>query len=341
MRQKTIDNRQKTKKFGKSLMTNVFCLVSNSTKGAGFTLVEMLVAATILATLAGGVILSINPVGQIEKGQDAQKQADLSAIKTALDLYYSDNKCYPQQIPFGNEWRVNNTVYMKKVPQDPKCNNGTGSCYRYRTDSNSQCPQWSVTFAQLSRSSALTNACPISSLSNCSPAGYSDATWACVLLGAVNCESLQLASIAGTGEETVNPTNTPTPPPSSTPTPTPTPPAGSVTYDTPDNSVVDAYEVTIMPLFQTYGLGQSIRVRADDTVGNITSVIVVLYSDGDARQFTLTRTGGTDNNGTWTGSWQVTDTYNQVPEKTYGYDIITTDNQNPPNVDRDSIRVNR
>jgi prepilin-type N-terminal cleavage/methylation domain-containing protein len=72
----------------------------------GFTLVEVLVAATILATLIGGVLLTLNPIAQINKGQDAQRLADLQSIKTAVDLYYNDTKCYPTQLPFGQVWKV-------------------------------------------------------------------------------------------------------------------------------------------------------------------------------------------------------------------------------------------
>lgn len=307
-----------------------------STHSRGFTLVEILVAATILATLVGGVVLSLNPIGQINKSQDAQRFQDLQSIKTALDLYYNDKKCYPTEVPFGNEWRVNNTVYMKEVPQDPKCNNGAGTCYRYRTAAVS-CPQWNVVFAQLSQESSQVNTCALSSLSNCVPEGYSDRPWACTLSGAVDCDSLSASSLLG-GVETVGNTPTPTPIPSATPTPTPTPPAGSQTYVTLDSSGdPDAYEVTIMPLYQNPGLGQAIRVLAEDGVADITSVRVVLYSDGDAREFTLTRVGGTARNGTWQGAWQVTDTYNQIEGKQYGYDIITTDALN--NVDTDYIRI--
>ena len=174
-----------------------------SAQKKGFTLVEVLVAATILATLIGGVVLSLNPISQIEKGQDAQRVSDLQAVKTALDLYYNDNKCYPTEIPFGNEWRVN-TVYMKEVPQDPKCTDDNQSiCYRYRTDTTSSCPQWNVVFAQLSKDSQLTDTCPLSSLSSCAPQGYTDSAWACTMSGAVDCDTLLATSLIG-GAETVN-----------------------------------------------------------------------------------------------------------------------------------------
>ena len=302
----------------------------------GFTLVEVLVAATILATLIGGVLLTLNPIAQINKGQDAQRLADLQSIKTAVDLYYNDTKCYPTQLPFGQEWKVNSTVYMKKVPQDPKCDNNGGLCYKYRTDSGVACPQWNVVFAQVNKSSALTNICPLSSLSSCTPSGYSSGVWACTLSGAVNCSALASASSIAGGVESISPTPTPSPLPSATPTPTPTPPAGSVTYNIGNGIGVnpDIYQVTVMPLYQTIGQAQSIQVLADDSVGNITSMKAILYSDGDAREFTLSRTGGTAQSGTWTGTWQVTDTYIH-----YGYDIIGTDDKG--NTQTGSIRANQ
>ncbi len=309
---------------------------AQSQKKFGFTLVEVLVAGTILATLIGGVLLTLNPIAQINKGQDSQRLADIQAIKTAVDLYYNDTKCYPSQLPFGQEWKVNATTYMKKVPQDPKCNGGNGECYKYRTESAASCPQWNVIFAQVSKSSALTNVCPLSSLSNCTPSGYTSGVWACTLSGAVNCSALaSAASIAG-GIESISPTPTPTPLPSATPTPTPTPPVGSVTYNLGNQAGVnpDIYQVTVMPLYQTIGMAQSIQVLADDTVGNITSMKAILYSDGDAREFTLSRTGGTAQSGTWTGTWQVTDTYTH-----YGYDIIGTDDRG--NTQTGSIRANQ
>jgi len=294
---------------------------------SGFTLVEILVAVTILATLIGGVLLTLNPIAQINKSQDAERISDLQSVKTAVDLYYHDTKCYPKQIPFGQRWDVNGTIYMEKVPQDPKCKNGSGTCYKYRTDpsSTNTCPQWNVLFAQVSKASALTNICPLSSLSSsCYPGKNPDATWACTLSGAVDCTALASTSSISGGVESVSPTPTPTPLPSATPTPTPTPPAGSIVIALGNSTHAnpDIYQLTVMPFYQTIGLAQSVQVLADDTVGNITSMKLVLVSDGDEREFTLARTGGTAANGTWSGTWQVTDTYTR-----YGYRITATDDK--------------
>ncbi len=275
-----------------------------STKSLGFTLIEVLVATTILATLVGGVLLTLNPIGQINKGQDAQRQQDLQAIKTALDLYYNDTKCYPTQLPFGQTWSVNNTVYMKKVPQDPKCQtDGSGTCYRYRTSATApnNCPQWNVVFAQLSKSSSLANTCPLSSLSNCAPAGYTNGQFACVLSGGVDCDSLASSSIIGGGLESTSPTPTSPPPPSATPTPTPTPDPNEVSFPLPQDTNPDPYEVILNPLYPVPGSAQTIKLKVSDPGVNIDTVEVIVTSDDGAQRsvFLNPPTGVTNNAGTW------------------------------------------
>lgn len=303
-------------------------------KDRGFTLIEILIAITILATLGGGVILTLNPAKQINKSRDAQRQSDLNQIRIASDAYYNDTRCYPTELPFGQEWSVGGTVYMKEVPQDATCNTQGGSCYKYKTDTSTTCPQWNVVFAKLSSDSKLTNACPLSSLSNCTPEGYSAGTWACSLSGSVDCTNLSSSSLLGgdiisvpTASPSVTISSVPTETPTEAPTPTPTFPPGSVTYaiGNPANTNPDIYEATMMPLWQTIGNVQQIQVKIDDSVGTISSnVTLILYSDHDARQFTLTRTSGTATSGIWTGTWQVTDTYNTQ----FGIDITATDSLN-------------
>lgn len=227
---------------------------------------------------------------------------------------------------------------MKSTPQDPNCNAGNGTCYRYRTAPNNSCPQWYVMFAELTSGAESEDACPLSSLSACVPEGYEaeGKNWACVMGGAVDCGAIASSNISGLGEETILPTATPTPVPSATPTPTPTPPDGSVTYnignDGSDN--IDIYQVTIMPLYAEPSEGQAIRVLADTLQGEITNVQVILYSDNNVRVFpALTLVTGTANNGTWQGAWSVEDSYNT----NYGYDIIATDDLG--NTAKATIRV--
>lgn len=102
----------------------------------GFTLIELLVVIAIislLATMAVGALKN----SQI-KARDARRKSDLSQIRKALELYYSDNGLYPQantcaygancytQSTAGDNWIPALTAggYMQKVPKDPK-NNAT------------------------------------------------------------------------------------------------------------------------------------------------------------------------------------------------------------------------
>lgn len=59
----------------------------------GFSLVELLVAIGIIATLTA--ILLPNFMGSRERARDAQKIQDMSAMKNALRLYYNDYQAYP------------------------------------------------------------------------------------------------------------------------------------------------------------------------------------------------------------------------------------------------------
>jgi prepilin-type N-terminal cleavage/methylation domain-containing protein len=59
----------------------------------GFTLVELLVTISIIATLTA--ILLPNFMGARQKATDSQKIQDMTSIKNALRMYYNDNQNYP------------------------------------------------------------------------------------------------------------------------------------------------------------------------------------------------------------------------------------------------------
>lgn len=62
-------------------------------KKTGFTLVELLVAISIIATLTA--ILLPNLMGARQRARDAARKADLVALKNGLRMYYNDNQSYP------------------------------------------------------------------------------------------------------------------------------------------------------------------------------------------------------------------------------------------------------
>ena len=59
----------------------------------GFTLIELMVVILIIGLLATIVVQNLK--GATDKAKRIKAQADISALKTALDRYYLDNGSYP------------------------------------------------------------------------------------------------------------------------------------------------------------------------------------------------------------------------------------------------------
>lgn len=105
---------------------------------AGFTLIELLIVIAIIGVLAGGLLLILNPIGQIQKANDAKRKSDLSQLQKALEQYYSDAGKYPvntatYQItgaPWGGSW----STYTSVIPKDPSSQKN----YVYITDAAQQ-----------------------------------------------------------------------------------------------------------------------------------------------------------------------------------------------------------
>lgn len=148
----------------------------------GLTLLELIVIMAMISIFVLSLFSVINPGRQLEKSQDGQRRNEINQIKNALDLYYNDNSCYPTSIPFGEEWRVGNTVYMNEVPKGISCENDPSKCYIYFAEGS--CPQWNAVFAKLSEPPVRGESCNLEAA--CLPQNYSD-EWICTSSGFVNC----------------------------------------------------------------------------------------------------------------------------------------------------------
>ena len=115
----------------------------------GFSLIEFLIAITVLAILAGVVIAYTDPFTQMKKAQDARRKSDLAQIRAGLEQYYKDNGVYPVStagsaekpyritgfkvdhaiIDWGEEWQP----YMQVLPKD-----SVGRNYVYYASSGRQ-----------------------------------------------------------------------------------------------------------------------------------------------------------------------------------------------------------
>ncbi|KKU88007.1 hypothetical protein A3A64_00020 [Candidatus Gottesmanbacteria bacterium RIFCSPLOWO2_01_FULL_48_11] len=97
----------------------------------GFTLIEILVAATILAVLAAIGLVSYGKINQ--RSRDSKRKSDVEQLRSALEMYRLDNGYYPNT-GTGN-WTDTSglstplvSTYMPAIPSDPK----TTQVYRYK-----------------------------------------------------------------------------------------------------------------------------------------------------------------------------------------------------------------
>mgnify|MGYP006284098643 CR=1 FL=1 len=63
------------------------------TTRAGFTLIELMIVAVVLAILAAAIVPNV--VGRAETARRSRAQSDIAALETALDLFYVNVGRYP------------------------------------------------------------------------------------------------------------------------------------------------------------------------------------------------------------------------------------------------------
>lgn len=109
--------------------------MKRSTAG-GFTLIEILVAATIVAVLSVIGVVSYNSVNK--RSRDAKRKSDLEQVRSALEMYRSDNGVYPgvgsgfaplTDLDSGNGPLT--PTYLPSIPMDPKSTASTPIPYYY------------------------------------------------------------------------------------------------------------------------------------------------------------------------------------------------------------------
>lgn len=87
----------------------------------GFTLIELLVVMAVLAVVAAGVVVAINPGKRIRQANDSKIQNDVGQVATALQAYYTDAQSFPTAL---SALVTNGDV--KQVPTPP-----AGGAYDY------------------------------------------------------------------------------------------------------------------------------------------------------------------------------------------------------------------
>ncbi len=119
---------KKNQKMPKSTENNVQANVSllHVTHARGFTLIELLVVIAIIGVMAALVIVNLSTANK--KSRDARRKADLSEVRTAMELYYDSYLSYPLAPATATNIAALSSYlspqYIQKLPVDPK---NTGS----------------------------------------------------------------------------------------------------------------------------------------------------------------------------------------------------------------------
>ncbi|MBI4160231.1 prepilin-type N-terminal cleavage/methylation domain-containing protein [Candidatus Wolfebacteria bacterium] len=98
----------------------------------GFTLLEILVAVTIVAILSSIIIVGLSQIQA--RGRDTRRIKDLSETQHALELYYSANGSYPAAATWGGLRTAllgsgsGNNLGIISIPSDPSPSAGYGYC---------------------------------------------------------------------------------------------------------------------------------------------------------------------------------------------------------------------
>lgn len=94
----------------------------------GMSLTEILIVVTLLSIIAVVLISAFQPGTQLAKARDAVRKADLQKLKSPLEDYYNDNKCYPTEDKMTCNPGTDLRPYKDKIPCDPE----TGLSYYYQ-----------------------------------------------------------------------------------------------------------------------------------------------------------------------------------------------------------------
>ncbi len=105
--------------------------MSNKIKQGGFTLIELLIVIGIIAILAAGIIIAINPGAQFEAARNSTRWSHMNAIANAVYSYAVDNNGdFPACVTEGPT-SVDNCAlaptYISAIPEDPQGGSGANN----------------------------------------------------------------------------------------------------------------------------------------------------------------------------------------------------------------------
>lgn len=114
----------------------------------GFTLVELLIALSIVVALAAIALATYR--SQTAKALDAKRKEDLARIQIAIEEYEKDHSCYPAPDLLSCDPGTGLQPYIDKIPCDPV----TGQSYYYDYDNSPACSTWYRIFTTITDATA-------------------------------------------------------------------------------------------------------------------------------------------------------------------------------------------
>lgn len=113
-------------------------MISNINSQQGLTWIEILIVVTIIGLLAVILLNFFNPLEKRDQATNSRQKSDLDRLAIALEDYYNDKGCYPQEVlcqPADKAAALK--PYLGTIPCDP----ASGQSYFYDPE-NSSCPKY-------------------------------------------------------------------------------------------------------------------------------------------------------------------------------------------------------
>lgn len=96
-------------------------------KKLGFTLIELIIVISIIALIATGILIAVNPARRIGETKDAERWSDITAIAKAIDNYTADNGHMPSDFNIGTLTTDSKVVLCSSASQ-LTCDGQTNDC---------------------------------------------------------------------------------------------------------------------------------------------------------------------------------------------------------------------